>query len=139
MNELLSLVSSFCRTCSSNLPSMRFSVSLISEISRWIDLNVMMVVCSAMVICRAKCSFHTRFCSASSRSLPRALRYLVCIGRFEEALAVVSYHLVERVLYKHERLVVLAQTFFQDVLDDVQGRKFFGFFPFFKLVVSMLD
>jgi hypothetical protein len=58
---------------------------------------------------------------------------------FEEALAVVSYHLVERVLYEHERLVVLAQTFFQDVLDDVKCREFFRLFSFFKLVVGMLD
>jgi hypothetical protein len=82
-NELLSLVSNFCRTCSSNLPSMRYSNSTISEIIRCVDLKVIMVVCSAMVICRAKCSFHTRFCSASSMSLPRALRYLVCIGSMD--------------------------------------------------------
>ncbi len=82
-NELLNLVNNFCRTCSSNFPSIRLSISLISEISRCVDLNVMMVVCSAMVICRAKCSFHTRFCSSSFMSLPMALRYLVCIGSID--------------------------------------------------------
>ena len=61
VNELLSLVNSFCSACSSNFPSIISSVSLISVVSRCIDLNVMMVVCSAMLICRAKCSFHTRF------------------------------------------------------------------------------
>jgi hypothetical protein len=82
-NELLSLVNNFCRTCSSNFPPIRLSISLISVISRCIDLNVMMVVCSAMVICRAKCSFHTRFCSSSSKSLPIALRCLVCMGSID--------------------------------------------------------
>ncbi len=82
-NELLNLVTSFCRTCSSNYPSIRLSISLISVISRCMDLNVMMVVCSAMVIWRAKCSFHTRFCSSSLMSLPMALRYLVCIGSID--------------------------------------------------------
>ena len=50
--------------------------NLFLVISRCMDLNVMMVVCSAMVICRAKCSFHTRFCSSSSMSLPMAVPYL---------------------------------------------------------------
>ena len=80
---MLSLVNNFCSTCSSNLPSIRLSISLISVISRCVDLNVMMVVCSAMVICRAKCNFHTRFCSSSLKSLPIALRYLVCIGSID--------------------------------------------------------
>ncbi len=58
---------------------------------------------------------------------------------FEEALTVVSYQLVEGVLYKHEGLVILAQTLLQDVRDDVQGREFLGVFPVFQLVVRMLD
>jgi hypothetical protein len=56
----------------------------------------------------------------------------------EGALAIVPYELVEGVLYKHERLVVLAQTILQDVRDDVQGCKFFGLYPVFQLVVSVL-
>ena len=80
-NELLSLVNSFCRACSSNFPSIRSAIPLCSLAVRCVDLKVMMMVCSAMVICRAKCSFHTRFCSSSSISAPpMALRYLVCMG-----------------------------------------------------------
>jgi hypothetical protein len=36
--------------------------------SRCIDLKVMMVVCSATVICRAKWSIHTRLSSSADRS-----------------------------------------------------------------------
>ncbi len=49
------------------------------------------------------------------------------------------YQLVEGVLYKHERLVVLAQTLFQDVRDDVQSYEFFGLSSVFQLVVRVLN
>jgi hypothetical protein len=58
---------------------------------------------------------------------------------FEGALAIVPYQLIEGVLYKYERLIVLAQTLLQDVRDDVQGCEFLGLSPVFQLVVRVLN
>ena len=49
------------------------------------------------------------------------------------------YELVEGVLYKHERLVVLAQTLLHDVRDDVKGCELFGVDPGSQLVIRVLD
>ena len=57
----------------------------------------------------------------------------------EGALAIVPYELVEGVLYKHERLVVLAQTLLHDVRDDVKGCELFGVDPGSQLVIRVLD
>jgi hypothetical protein len=69
--------------CSSNVPCVNFAISSISVDSRCFDVKVMMVICSATVICRAKWSFHTRLSSSGLRSLPRAFLYLNCIGSMD--------------------------------------------------------